>query len=393
MAWTSSAFPRGIRVSEALTVPARTTALNALLLLEKSSLSRRILLAGAAYLALLGLTLPLVPRMLLPPLLLALSVAFMIAVVADDEEAGPVRRAPLRDARSAPAPAAFTLPERMGAPARARDSAIVLPEPPEVAPPAPPATARPGHAGLDRALAADLMPRISHEIRTPLNAIIGFADLMAKEVFGPLGHPRYREYLGHIRDSSRDLLKSSEDTLALTQLIVDPATPEEDIKSDLAHLAREAWASIAAAAAEKDVTPGITIPKGIDVCGERRALRQSLANIMASALDCAQPGSIIDVGAEPGPDRVRIEIKLAANAMSADACHETLGLAIARTLLDLQGTTLVHMAHPLLGWRATTWFDVAVQPDFFPAFATGGRSAAASLPAGHAGMGAVAASA
>ena len=34
---------------------------------------------------------------------------------------------------------------------------------------------------------------MSHELRTPLNAIIGFSDMMASEIFGPLGHPRYRE--------------------------------------------------------------------------------------------------------------------------------------------------------------------------------------------------------
>src|SRR5213078_2303290 len=38
------------------------------------------------------------------------------------------------------------------------------------------------------------LANMSHELRTPLNAVIGFADLMHSEVFGPLGDSRYGEY-------------------------------------------------------------------------------------------------------------------------------------------------------------------------------------------------------
>ena len=35
---------------------------------------------------------------------------------------------------------------------------------------------------------------MSHELRTPLNAVIGFADVMRAQMFGPLGNERYGEY-------------------------------------------------------------------------------------------------------------------------------------------------------------------------------------------------------
>ncbi len=38
------------------------------------------------------------------------------------------------------------------------------------------------------------LARMSHELRTPLNAIIGFAEIMQQELFGPVGHPRYKDY-------------------------------------------------------------------------------------------------------------------------------------------------------------------------------------------------------
>ena len=36
----------------------------------------------------------------------------------------------------------------------------------------------------------EFLANMSHEIRTPLNAIIGFADIMWREVFGPVGNDK-----------------------------------------------------------------------------------------------------------------------------------------------------------------------------------------------------------
>jgi two-component system cell cycle sensor histidine kinase PleC len=54
---------------------------------------------------------------------------------------------------------------------------------------------------------------MSHELRTPLNAIIGFSDLMRTGVFGPIGEPRYGEYLNDIHASAESLLGLINDIL------------------------------------------------------------------------------------------------------------------------------------------------------------------------------------
>ena len=51
------------------------------------------------------------------------------------------------------------------------------------------------------------MAQMSHELRTPLNAVIGFSDVMLRELHGPLGNARYQEYAHHISESGGRLLE------------------------------------------------------------------------------------------------------------------------------------------------------------------------------------------
>ena len=65
---------------------------------------------------------------------------------------------------------------------------------------------------------SDFLARVSHEIRTPLNAIIGFADMMATERFGPMGHARYVEYADDISRSGRHVLDIVNDLLDISKI-------------------------------------------------------------------------------------------------------------------------------------------------------------------------------
>jgi PAS domain S-box-containing protein len=59
---------------------------------------------------------------------------------------------------------------------------------------------------------------ITHELRTPLNAIIGFSDMMNNEVFGPVGHTKYKEYAEHIRESGLHLVDLVSDLLDMSKI-------------------------------------------------------------------------------------------------------------------------------------------------------------------------------
>ena len=56
----------------------------------------------------------------------------------------------------------------------------------------------------------DALREMIHEIKTPLNAIIGFAEIIDGQYFGP-AHSRYRERAAEIVINARALLEAAED--------------------------------------------------------------------------------------------------------------------------------------------------------------------------------------
>ena len=65
---------------------------------------------------------------------------------------------------------------------------------------------------------SEFLANMSHELRTPLNAINGFSDIMKKEMFGPLGDPRYKEYVNDILFSGQHLLSLINDILDMSKI-------------------------------------------------------------------------------------------------------------------------------------------------------------------------------
>jgi len=66
-------------------------------------------------------------------------------------------------------------------------------------------------------LKSEFLSNMSHELRTPLNAIIGFSDLLARGVTGPLS-PRQQTCVGHVLASGRHLLGLINDILDLSKV-------------------------------------------------------------------------------------------------------------------------------------------------------------------------------
>ncbi|MBM3577135.1 MAG: PAS domain-containing protein [Alphaproteobacteria bacterium] len=137
---------------------------------------------------------------------------------------------------------------------------------------------------------SDFLTRVSHEIRTPLNAIIGFAEVMMEERLGPLGSPRYKEYLKDMHASGAHVLSLVNDLLDLSKI--------EAGKMELSFARVDANAVIAecasimqAQANQGRVVIRLALAPGLpSLCADARSLKQILLNLLSNAVKFNEPG-------------------------------------------------------------------------------------------------------
>jgi signal transduction histidine kinase len=211
----------------------------------------------------------------------------------------------------------------------------------------------------------DLMGRISHEIRTPLNAVIGFSELMSREMYGPLGHRHYGDYVLHIKDSSHAVLKSAEDTLALSSLLAASNSSLAPQTSSLAELLEDAWMFLEAQAARRGISLERSHDGAIEIVGDRLCYRQVILNVLSEALERCPDHQTIVFNAVAFSERVRVSVSVAGAKPMPGSTLPSLPLSVARALLERQGATLVTSTGQQGQWQATTVLDTAVQSDFF----------------------------
>jgi PAS domain S-box-containing protein len=141
----------------------------------------------------------------------------------------------------------------------------------------------------------DFLARVSHEIRTPLNAIIGFADMMANEHFGPVGHPRYGEYAHDIVRSGRHVLDIVNDLLDISK--IEAGEMELDFASvGLNDMVQAAVSIVQPQANSQRVIIRTALSQSVpNVVADGRSIKQIALNILANAIRYTPSGGQIIV--------------------------------------------------------------------------------------------------
>ena len=88
----------------------------------------------------------------------------------------------------------------------------------DAAPPAPRPRRRPRREAVIEDQKRSFLRLASHELRTPLNSILGFSEILADELYGPLGAPQYKEYAEIIQGSGHKLLRLVNQVLEIARL-------------------------------------------------------------------------------------------------------------------------------------------------------------------------------
>ncbi|HAE51217.1 MAG TPA: PAS domain-containing sensor histidine kinase, partial [Tistrella mobilis] len=153
---------------------------------------------------------------------------------------------------------------------------------------------------------------MSHELRTPLNAVIGFSDMIATEMLGPVGNPRYTGYARDILASGRHLLALIEDILDLSRIQagridIDP------VETSPRQLAAEAMSIVSTMARDAGVEIVLEADQAPDQARlDARRVKQVLINLLTNAIRYGSQGGEIRLGiapAEAAPHAVRFVVE------------------------------------------------------------------------------------
>jgi two-component system cell cycle sensor histidine kinase PleC len=136
------------------------------------------------------------------------------------------------------------------------------------------------------------LANMSHELRTPLNAVIGFSEIMAKELFGPIGNDQYKQYANDIFESGNHLLdlindildmaKIEANKLTLTPRPLDPAIAIDQAVRLTKRKAEDKGLQILVDAAE--------LP---EIEADHRAVKQILLNLLSNAVKFTDQGAVM----------------------------------------------------------------------------------------------------
>jgi cell cycle sensor histidine kinase DivJ len=150
-------------------------------------------------------------------------------------------------------------------------------------------------ADLANQAKSDFLAHVSHELRTPLNAIIGFSEIMKEEMFGPLGHPRYLEYMQDISASGLHLLQLIGDILDLSAIEAGKLDLYEE-EARLAHIVAEALLMIEPRALSKGVELRVELQDpDLRLFVDIRRVKQILINLLANAIKFTPKRGVISI--------------------------------------------------------------------------------------------------
>lgn len=144
---------------------------------------------------------------------------------------------------------------------------------------------------------AEFVANMSHEFRTPLNAIIGFAQVLRDEMFGPLGSPRYGSYVADILESGEHLLELVNDILDLAKADAGRLELEENLV-DIRLLIEQSMRFVRDRAARERIVMETRLDSGLPrLLGDGRRLRQLLLNLLTNSVKFTPHGGSITITA------------------------------------------------------------------------------------------------
>jgi PAS domain S-box-containing protein len=219
----------------------------------------------------------------------------------------------------------------------------------------------------------EFLASMSHELRTPLTGILGLAEALQEQVYGPLNDKQLRS-LQTIQESGLHLLELINDVLDLSKI----AAGQLDLQMErcpVADVCQSSLQLIREMAHRKGQQVSFTIqPPAIDLCADARRLRQMLFNLLGNAVKFAPSGGRlglevegdeeagvvrfhvwdtgIGIAAEDLPKLFRAFTQLDSR-LTRHYSGTGLGLSLVQRMADLHGGSMSVESNPGQGSRFT----------------------------------------
>jgi PAS domain S-box-containing protein len=231
------------------------------------------------------------------------------------------------------------------------------------------------HAEIANRSKTEFLANMSHELRTPLNAIIGFSQVMAGEMLGPIATTRYVGY-------ARDILASAEHLLGIINDILDVSKLESgkldvveeviDLPKAIADLivlveGKAKAAEIRLVARQEGEVPLLR--------GDLRKVKQIVLNLITNAIKFSRASgeveivlkndagavaiTVVDRGIGMDPEEVEVAMTRfgqVTGPWTREHAGTGLGLPLAIGLAELHGATLAIKSIKGVGTTVTVTF-------------------------------------
>ena len=242
-------------------------------------------------------------------------------------------------------------------------------------------------------LKASFLASVSHELRTPLTSIIGYVEMLQRNIYGPLPEPM-REPLGYTRQASGALLRLINDILDFSR------TEAGHLRVDLApvdvlHAVANVVGQIQPQIVERGLAFDLDIPPGLPrVWSNQIRLEQIVSNLLGNAVKFTDQGtigvratlhggrlhlSVTDTGVGIAPEHLGVifqefrRVEMPGRYVGGTG----LGLAITKRLVGLMGGTI--SVQSLLGVGSIFTLDLEVAREVAEGDGVAGRSAARQM--------------
>jgi signal transduction histidine kinase len=205
---------------------------------------------------------------------------------------------------------------------------------------------------------SEFLANMSHELRTPLNAVIGFSEVLASGMAGPVTE-KQREFVGDIHESGKHLLSLINDILDLSK--IEAGKMELDVKTfDLPSALDNALTLVRGRAERHGIQLEADIAAAVGECAaDERKVKQIVLNLLTNAVKFTPEGgrvtlcatradgayelSVKDTGigiAEEDLERIFEEFQQVGTDSARKAEGTGLGLSLTRRLVELHGGTI-----------------------------------------------------